>query len=293
MLATLSFLFNIVVAYLVGSICSAIIVCRIFDLPDPRKEGSKNPGATNVLRIAGRNYALIVLLGDVLKGFLPVALAGLMGADPTVLGFTCLAAVIGHMYPVFFDYKGGKGVATAIGALLGFHFLLGITVIATWLIVAKLSRYSSLAAIVSMVLSPFYSLFAVGSIHAFPPLMILAIFVIYKHKDNISRLIDGTESKINFRKNAPLDDAINQAFFTPANDEFGQPTAPKKSIKKNTKKSKTSTLKKDETAKKSIKPAKKTTKTDKKAPTKAVKKPVKEVKKPVKTTKKVKAKKSD
>lgn len=199
MFAVLLFLFLITVAYLIGSVCSAVIVCRIFDLPDPRSEGSRNPGATNVLRLSGKNYAIIVLLSDVLKGFLPVVLAKLLGAGPIIVGFTCLAAVIGHMYPLFFEFKGGKGVATAMGALLGFHFMLGVMVIATWLIIANFTRYSSLASILSMMLAPFYSLFAVGNIDAFLPISFIAIAIIYKHRENFARLVDGVEPKINFQ----------------------------------------------------------------------------------------------
>ncbi len=200
MFATFLFLFNVVVGYLVGSICSAVIVCRIFDLPDPRIEGSRNPGATNVLRLAGKQYALIVLLADMLKGLLPVLLARELDAGPIIVGFTCLATVIGHMYPVYFDFKGGKGVATALGALLGFHFILGVMVIATWLIVAQLTRYSSVASIISMILAPFYSLYAVGNVTAFLPLSIIALAILYQHRENITRLQDGKESKIKFRK---------------------------------------------------------------------------------------------
>lgn len=206
MLGALSFLFNVVVGYLVGSICSAVIVCRLFDLPDPRTEGSRNPGATNVLRIAGKQYAVIVLLGDMLKGVLPVLLAKLLGGGAVIVGFTCLATVVGHMYPVFFEFKGGKGVATAIGALLGFHFLLGVAVLVTWILVANFTRYSSLASIVAMILAPFYSIFAVHGINAFPPLALITLLILYKHRDNITRLIDGNESKLNFRSKAANND---------------------------------------------------------------------------------------
>jgi glycerol-3-phosphate acyltransferase PlsY len=189
----------VAVSYLMGSICSAIIVCRIFNLPDPRLEGSKNPGATNVLRIAGKEYAALVMLGDVLKGTIPVLIAKAFEADPAVVAFTVLAAVIGHIYPIFFDFKGGKGVATAIGALLGFHFIIGVMVIATWLLVANFSRYSSLASIISIALSPLYSLLIVPRLDIFPPLFFMVILIIFKHKNNITRLIDGVEPKIKFK----------------------------------------------------------------------------------------------
>lgn len=200
MLATLVFTINVIVAYFIGSLSSAIIVSRLCDLPDPRAQGSKNPGATNVLRLAGKKYAAIVLAGDMLKGLLPMLLAHLLGAGPATLGFTCLAAVLGHMYPVFFDFKGGKGVATAMGAFLGFHFIMGVVIIATWLFIANFSRYSSLASIIAITFAPFYSLFVVGNLSAFLPLICITIFVLYQHRENISRLINGTESKIDFSK---------------------------------------------------------------------------------------------
>ncbi len=193
-------LFFLVVAYLIGSICSAVIVARLFDLPDPRSEGSKNPGATNVLRLSGKKYAIIVLLADMLKGTLPVLLAKFGGAGHAALGFICLAAVFGHMYPIFFGLKGGKGVATAIGAMFGFNFFLGVWVLATWLVIANFSRYSSLASISAILLAPFYSLYLIGGLEAFLPLLFIAIFILYKHHQNLSRLFDGTEPKINFKQ---------------------------------------------------------------------------------------------
>jgi glycerol-3-phosphate acyltransferase PlsY len=257
MFAVLLFLFLITVAYLIGSVCSAVIVCRIFDLPDPRSEGSKNPGATNVLRLSGKHYAIIVLLSDVLKGFLPVVLAKLLGAGPIFVGFTCLAAVIGHMYPLFFEFKGGKGVATAMGALLGFHFMLGVMVVATWLIIANFTRYSSLASILSMMLAPFYSLFAVGNVDAFLPLSFIAIAVIYKHRENFARLVDGIEPKINFQTivlNDNLPEAIPKAKKTATKPLSKKTTATKKTTTQTTKKPKES-LPKATTKIKTEKPA--------------------------------------
>lgn len=162
------FIFLILVGYLMGSINSAIIVCRTFGLPDPREEGSKNPGATNVLRLGGKQYGIMVMVFDALKGILPVILAKLLSAEPVTVAFTALAAVVGHMYPVFFHFRGGKGVATTIGALLAFHFVIGVMVAATWLLVANFWRYSSLASIASISLAPFYSLILVGNLNIFP-----------------------------------------------------------------------------------------------------------------------------
>lgn len=203
----------IVVAYLFGSVCSAVIISRLFSLPDPRIEGSKNPGATNVLRLAGKKYAAIVLLGDMLKGLIPVLLAKILGASQVIISFTALAAVIGHMYPVFFHFQGGKGVATALGALLGLHFILGVMVIATWLLVANFTRYSSLASIVSIILAPLYAMLTIGNVEIFPPLFFITLFVIYQHRNNITRLIDGEEPKI--RSSHSLNEEISAVLTVP------------------------------------------------------------------------------
>lgn len=187
----------LIIAYLVGSICSAVIVCRLFGLPDPRHAGSNNPGATNVLRLGGKKYASIVLLVDVLKGLLPVLLAQRLTPNHAILGMICLASVLGHIYPIFFNFKGGKGVATALGALLGFHFLLGMMVIATWALVAYLTRYSSLASLVSITLAPFFAIIWGDGFFSFLPLMLMTILILYQHVDNIKRLIQGCETTIN------------------------------------------------------------------------------------------------
>jgi glycerol-3-phosphate acyltransferase PlsY len=193
-----------------GSICSAVIVCQACALPDPRTEGSKNPGATNVLRLAGKKYATLVLIADVLKGTIPVLIARIFLSDPMVIGFVALAAVIGHMYPIFFDFKGGKGVATAIGALLGFQFMVGVMVAATWLVVARFMQYSSLASLISIFLSPFYALMIVARIEVVPPLFFIALLILIKHKNNISRLIDKTEPKIQLNHDNILSEVITE-----------------------------------------------------------------------------------
>lgn len=149
----------------------------------------------------------MVMVTDILKGTIPVLIAKMLDADPATVGFTALAAVIGHMYPVFFDFKGGKGVATAIGALLGVHFLVGVLVAATWLLVAKFSRYSSLASITAIGMAPFYSLLLIQRLDIFPPIFIMAILVLYKHKENIVRLIDKKEPKIKL-KSAVIQDIM-------------------------------------------------------------------------------------
>lgn len=211
-------IFLIILAYLMGSICSAVIVCKTFALPDPRTEGSKNPGATNVLRLAGKKYAMLVLVTDLLKGTIPVLIAKMFALDPTAIAFVALAAVIGHMYPVFFGFQGGKGVATAIGALLGFQFIVGVMVSATWLMVVKFSRYSSLASIIAISLAPFYSLLIIGRMDIFPPIFFMAVLILIKHKNNINRLIDGTEPKVKFKQKSVLEEVMEDT-PPPANSE--------------------------------------------------------------------------
>ncbi len=199
MLTLLLIAFCVAAAYALGSLSSAVIVCRVAKLPDPRTEGSKNPGATNVLRIAGKKYAALVLVADFLKGLLPIWLAIILQLGPFAQALTGLAAVLGHIYPMFFDFKGGKGVATMLGVLLGLHPMFGVLAIITWMTVAYFSRYSSLASIVAVTLSPFYALLAFHEQQAFFPLLALSLVVLYQHQDNMKRLLSGTESKIELR----------------------------------------------------------------------------------------------
>ncbi|WP_353647176.1 glycerol-3-phosphate 1-O-acyltransferase PlsY [Colwellia sp. UCD-KL20] len=187
----------IVLAYLAGSISSAILICKIQHLPDPRDVGSHNPGATNVLRSTNKLTAAFVLSFDVIKGAIPVWGAYFLGIEPLYIGFIGVAACLGHMFPIFFGFKGGKAVATAFGVLLPLGFTLGALLISTWLIVAKLTRYSSLAAIVTVSLAPLYT-WMIKPIYVFPVLMLSAL-VIIRHKDNIQRLLKGTENKISVK----------------------------------------------------------------------------------------------
>lgn len=184
----------VIFAYLLGSISSAILVCKFFALPDPRTSGSKNPGATNVRRIGGNFAAILVLVFDVLKGTIPVWGAYFLKVEPVNLGFIALAACIGHMFPVFFNFKGGKAVATAFGVLLPINFYLALLLIFTWTIVAWFSRYSSLAAIVTVSLAPIYTWF-IKPLYTVPVLM-LSVLIVLRHRENIIRLFRGTESKI-------------------------------------------------------------------------------------------------
>jgi glycerol-3-phosphate acyltransferase PlsY len=189
----------IVVAYLLGSISSAILVCRILGLPDPRTTGSNNPGATNVLRISNKLTAATVLFFDILKGTVPVWGAYFLKIESLYLGIIGVAACLGHMYPVFFNFKGGKAVATALGTLLPIGLGLGALLIITWVAVAKLTKFSSLAAIVTVSLAPLY-VFILKPIYVYPTLMLSAL-IIFRHKDNIIRLLKGTESKISTKIN--------------------------------------------------------------------------------------------
>ncbi|MCX7122258.1 MAG: glycerol-3-phosphate 1-O-acyltransferase PlsY [Gammaproteobacteria bacterium] len=185
----------ILFAYLLGSVNSAIIVCKLAGLPSPRTIGSGNPGATNVLRLGSKKAAACTLLGDVLKGIIPILIGHGFHLPPSVLCWIALAAILGHIYPLYFGFKGGKGVATAMGCVFAIHFLLGICVGATWLISAKTSRYSSLSSMISMTLMPFFALVLIGP-DSFIPLLLITLFILIRHRSNIQKLRLGQESKI-------------------------------------------------------------------------------------------------
>lgn len=190
-----------VIGYLFGSISSAILICRLLGLPDPRSEGSRNPGTTNVLRIGGKKAAILTLAGDMLKGVVPVLIAHAVGAEPLVLALVGLAALLGHLYPVFFGFEGGKGVATGLGVLLALQPWLGLAVALTWLLVAYVSRYSSLASVIATIMAPIYYLVgakAVWPLHGSVTLaiVVISVVILLRHKQNISRLLQGKESKI-------------------------------------------------------------------------------------------------
>ena len=184
-------------AYLLGSISSAIIVCRILGLPDPRGQGSGNPGATNVLRIGGKKAAAITLMGDMLKGLIPVLVAKLFGASIALQALVALAAFLGHLYPIFFGFRGGKGVATALGVLLGLHWPVGLLTIATWLVIAKLFKISSLSALISMLLAPLYIWWLVPDRSLFIVVVFMVALLFWRHRSNIRNLIKGTEGHLN------------------------------------------------------------------------------------------------
>ena len=187
-------LLMICVAYLVGSVSSAVLISRLFRLPDPRKNGSGNPGATNVLRIGGRFPAVLVLLSDILKGTIPVYSAYFMGIPPVALGLIAIAACLGHIYPLYFQFNGGKGVATAFGAILPIGPSLAGLLIASWAVVVFIWGYSSLGALVSVMLAPVFTWFIKPQYTL--PVAMLSILIIFRHRDNIKRLWAGEESKV-------------------------------------------------------------------------------------------------
>jgi glycerol-3-phosphate acyltransferase PlsY len=182
-------------AYLIGSLSSAIILCKLAGLPDPRSEGSGNPGATNVLRIAGKKLAATVLILDVVKGIIPVAIATLLGFSTTWIAATAFAAFLGHLYPVFFQFKGGKGVATALGGFLALSLPLAGAILLSWLVVFVISRVSSLSAIIAAALGPVYSLWLIDSVNARWIILVMAMMLLYRHRSNIQRLLSGEEGK--------------------------------------------------------------------------------------------------
>lgn len=181
-------------AYLLGSVSSAVLICQLYALGDPRLTGSGNPGATNVLRLGGRFPAALVLIFDILKGTIPVWGGYLLGLPPITLGLVGLAACLGHIYPLYFHFRGGKGVATAFGAILPLGVEPTGILIGCWLVVVFITGYSSLAAIISVSLAPFLIWFIKPAYSL--PVFMLCVLIILRHKDNIVRLINGQEGKI-------------------------------------------------------------------------------------------------
>jgi glycerol-3-phosphate acyltransferase PlsY len=191
----------IVAAYLLGSIAFGILVSKLFGLPDPRTVGSGNPGATNVLRSGKKLAALLTLLGDVFKGWFPVWLALKSGMTMWVVAAVGLAVFFGHLYPIYFRFKGGKGVATALGVMLAISPLLGLAAFGTWILVFAVSRYSSLAAIMAAALAPVYAWFLlahadnlIGISDYVITVFVMSVFLVWRHRTNIQKLLSGTES---------------------------------------------------------------------------------------------------
>src|SRR3990167_5239321 len=191
----MSALIAMIVAYLLGSLSASIIIAKILKTPDPRTAGSGNAGATNVLRLSGKKQAALVLIGDTFKGLVAVWIAHILHVVRLDLGLVAFAAVVGHIYPIYFNFKGGKGVATAVGAILGLSFISGVLMAASWAAIAFVTRYSSLASLISVILAPIFLIIFSQSPFFFPAILIAAL-VIWKHKDNIARLQNKTENKI-------------------------------------------------------------------------------------------------
>lgn len=185
-----------VLAYLLGSVSSAIVVTRLLGLADPRQIGSGNPGATNVLRYGGKKAAILTLLGDILKGVVPVLLAHALEVSSAVLALTVLAAFLGHLFPVFHGFKGGKGVATAFGVLVAMNGWVGLALIGTWLVMAVTTRYSSLSAITVALLAPLYVWWFTRMPALILVTVIMASLLVWCHRRNIQNLLAGRETKI-------------------------------------------------------------------------------------------------
>ena len=195
-----------VAAYLLGSISFAVVMSKVYGIADPRTYGSKNPGATNVLRSGNKGAAIMTLLGDGAKGWLAVFLAdhfaGALGVGDTAVALVAIAVFLGHLWPVFFRFVGGKGVATALGVLLGINPWLGLATLATWLIIAYAFRYSSLAALVAALFAPFYYGLLFGVDPILLAVIVMSVLLAYRHSQNIANLLSGKESKIGGKKDA-------------------------------------------------------------------------------------------
>lgn len=196
----------VILAYLLGSLSFAVVVSRGMGLADPRTYGSKNPGATNVLRSGNKLAAILTLLGDAVKGWLAVWLvqhyATQFGFEGGTIALVAIAVFIGHLWPVFFKFVGGKGVATAAGVLIGLNFWLGIGTLVTWLAVAFAFRYSSLAALIAAIFAPFYYGLLFGPDAILGSVFVMSALLVYRHRQNIANLMQGKESKIGSKKKA-------------------------------------------------------------------------------------------
>ena len=189
-------IYLLIASYLVGSISSAVIICKALGVPDPRTQGSKNPGATNVLRLGGKKIAAFVLFFDGLKGAVPVFIGDYYGFGLIALTLTVLCAFLGHIFPVFFRFRGGKGVATYLGGLIAINLLAGLIFSLIWLLVAKVLKISSLAALIATALSPFYFYLITGDLKSTLIIGLISLFIFYTHRDNIKRLINKDEDVI-------------------------------------------------------------------------------------------------
>jgi glycerol-3-phosphate acyltransferase PlsY len=201
----LSYATNIAIlcAYLIGSISSAVLVAKLFGIADPRSHGSHNPGTTNILRLGGKKAAALTLLGDILKAVIPLLIAEQYGFNRTVITLITMAVFIGHIYPVFIHFKGGKGVATAFGLLVTLNWHLGLAVLATWLLTAVVFRYSSVAALTAAILAPYYAWYFTNLDYTVVT-GLMSLFLVYRHEKNIRNLFAGKETKIGQRQSPEL-----------------------------------------------------------------------------------------
>jgi len=189
-------IYLLIASYLIGSISSAVIICKVLGIPDPRTKGSKNPGATNVLRLGGKKMAAFVLTFDGLKGATPVIIGHYLELGLTQLTLITLCAFLGHIFPVFFRFRGGKGVATYLGGLIAINLLAGLIFSLIWLLVAKVLKISSLAALIATALSPFYFYLITGDLKSTTIISLISLLIFYTHRDNIKRLINKDEDVI-------------------------------------------------------------------------------------------------
>ena len=189
-------IFLIFLAYLLGSISAAILVCKLLGLSDPRTGGSGNPGTTNVMRLHGKTAAFLTLTGAVFKGIIPVLLAKVIVGSEFIIALSGFAAFLGHIFPIYFKFKGGKGVATLIGILLATHWLLGLAYVITWILTAAIFRYSSLAALIATLSIPFYTYFLEQSFQYTVTFSMIAVILFWRHKSNIHNLLNNKERKI-------------------------------------------------------------------------------------------------
>jgi len=189
-------IYLLIASYLIGSISSAVIICKALGLPDPRTQGSKNPGATNVLRLGGKKIAAFVLIFDGLKGAAPVFIGDYYGFGLIALTLTALCTFLGHIFPVFFRFRGGKGVATYLGGLIAINLLVGLIFSLIWLLVAKVLKISSLAALIATALSPFYFYLITGDLRSTAIIGLISLLIFFTHRDNIKRIINKDEDVI-------------------------------------------------------------------------------------------------
>ena len=187
-------------AYLIGSFSTAIITCKIMGIEDPRSTGSNNPGATNVLRHGGKKAAIITLIGDMLKGLIPVLIATQLQMETTIIALTALFALLGHVFPLYYGFKGGKGVATFYGTILAINWQVGLIVLLIWLLIAALIKISSLSALVSIFSTPFVLWYFSHSMGLTMACAIMSMIVFWRHKQNIRSLLRGSEAKIGNKK---------------------------------------------------------------------------------------------